>query len=471
MDLDTTASGVQFAIALYTLVMGSLLLLGGKLQDIMGRKKTFLIGTVLFAIGALITVISFNLIMVVLGWSVLEGIGAAMMLPAIIAYISKTYHGKERIWALGIFGATTAIAAASGPLVGGFLTTYFSWRVAFSVMVIVAVILWIYSRQLEETKPTATWSELDISGASTSFLGLLLLLIGIMFLDDPQNISWGIILVIFGLILLLIFYYIQKRRINSSKDPLVDVRLFQNRSFTLNNVIRLVTNVVVTGGMVFIFPIFVQQVMGFNAFMTGVTLLPATIGTLTFALLVSKFADYLKPRHLVTIGLSIQLMGIFVLLNTFSLKTSIWDLIPGIFLIGAGYGFTTTLLPNNILSSAPKERQNDASSIMETGSRVGQSMGTALIGTILLFGVFMSLPPALEDSGLAQLGVTENDAVQYVEKMQTENLSFPPEIQEKITRATDITISSSMNTAMYAMAILTLISIFTSLMVREEEMS
>lgn len=468
-DLNTTTSGVQFAIALYTLVMGSLLLLGGKLQDIMGRKKTFVTGTVLFAIGAFITVISLNLTMVVLGWSVIEGIGAALMLPAIITFISKTYEDKEKIRAFASLGAATAIAAASGPLVGGFLTTYLSWRVAFSAMVIIAVILWFYSRKLSEIKPTSTWNDLDIPGAITSFLGLLLLLVGIMFLDDTNNLIPAILIIVISIILLASFFYLQKRRIKSSKEPLVDVRLFKKRNFTLGNLTRFVTNIVLMGGLVFIFPIFVQQVLGFNAFMTGITLFPATLGILAFALLATKLSDYMKPRRLVSAGLIIQLVGIFLLINIFSLKTTIWDMMPGVFLLGAGYGFTTTLLPNNILNSAPQNKQNDASAIMETGSKIGQSMGTALIGTILLFSVFFSLGPALEESGLSQMGVTEKDAVEFVEKMQTEPLSLTPEIEEKATKAVDMTISSSMNTTMYAAAIFTLIAILLSFFMVDTE--
>ncbi|MDI6645102.1 MAG: MFS transporter [Methanobacteriaceae archaeon] len=467
VDLKTTTSGIQFAIALYTMIMGSLLLLGGKIQDIIGRKKTFVVGTALFAVGAFITVISFNLPMVVLGWSVIEGIGAALMLPAIIAFISKTYIGKERIKALGIFGAATAVAAASGPLVGGFLATYFSWRVAFSVMVIIAVILWFYSRRLEETEITATWRDLDIPGALTSFTGLLLLLIGIMLIEDIQNILMAVLTILVAITLLSAFFFLEKRRINNSLQPLVDIRLFKNKNFTLGNITRLITNIVLTGGLIFIFPIFVQQVMGFDAFMTGVTLLPATLGTLSFALLVTKFTDYLNPRRLVTVGLIIQLVGIILLLGTFSLKTTIWDLLPGIFLLGAGYGFTTTLLPNNILVSAPKDRQNDASSIMETGSRLGQSIGTALIGTILLFSIFMSINPALDESGLSQMGVTEKDAIYFIEKMQTKPIKLPPELEEKAVRAMDITISESMNTTLLAAAFFNVISIVLSLLIKE----
>lgn len=469
VDLNTTASGVQLAIALYTLIMGSLLLLGGKLQDILGRKKTFIIGTVLFAIGAFITVISVNLAMLILGWSVIEGIGAALMLPSIITALYTTYHGKERINALGYYGAAGAIAAASGPIVGGFLSTYLSWRLAFTIMVVVALYQLYAARKLEETKITAQWKDLDLLGAIFSFLGLLLFLVGIMALDNPDNITTSLIIFVVAVILLIIFYLIELNRIKASKQPLIDVNLFKIRNFTFSNTTRLITNIVLAGGLVFIFPVFLQLALGLDAFMTGLALLPATVGSMIFALAVTKFADYISPRKLVTIGLVIQLMGILLLINTFSIYTTMWNLLPGIFLIGAGYGFTTSLLPNSIMSSVPSDKHNDGTAIMETVSRLGQSMGTAVIGGILFFSLFAALAPAYEASDLNTMGISEKELNTYIQKMETTPLPVSIETSQEATKLIDETVSTSMNNCMYATAILMVIAIILSIFTRDQK--
>jgi len=315
MDLNTNATGIQFAIALYGLVTGSLMLLGGKLQDILGRKKTLMYGILLFVIGAFITVISLNLIMLIIGWSIIEGIAAALMIPTIIAFISEWFAGKERLEALAIFGGVSAVAAASGPIVGGTLATYLSWRVAFTIMVVIGIILFFYSRKLVETEITATWKDLDILGALSVTSGLFILLVGLIFLETPETSNLAFWLIGISIIFLIVFYLLQKRRIKLFKQPLIDIRLFKLRNFVLGNTSRFISNIVFTGGLVFVFPIFLQQVMGLNAFMTGVALFPATIGALLLALSTPKLSEYIKTRYLLILSFLIQLIGIYFLIQ------------------------------------------------------------------------------------------------------------------------------------------------------------
>lgn len=468
-DLNTNATGIQFAIALYGLVTGSLMLLGGKLQDILGRKKTLMYGIILFVIGAFITVISLNLVMLVIGWSIIEGIAAAFMIPTIIAFISEWFAGKERLEALAIFGGVSAVAAASGPIVGGTLATYLSWRVAFTIMVVIGIILFFYSRKLVETEITATWRDIDILGVLSVTSGLFILLVGLVLLETPETRSLAFWLIGISIIFLIVFYLLQKRRIKLFKQPLIDIRLFKIKNFVLGNISRFVSNLVFTGGLVFVFPIFLQQVMGLNAFMTGVALFPATMGALILALLTPKLSEYIKTRYLLILSFLVQLVGIYFLINTFSLDTTIMDLVGGVFLVGAGYGVTSAILPDTIMSSAPRDRQNDAAAVAETFSRIGSSIGTAVFGTLLFFSVSSALLKSLNISGLLNQGITQAEVFSNIEAMQTTKLPLPQEIEQQVVKIINDIISSSMNDIMYAAAILFLIGIVIVFFIRENE--
>ena len=205
VELNTSLSVIQAIIALYALIIASFMLLGSKIQDILGRKKTFMVGLIIYASGTTIATLSINAGMLLLGWAVLEGIGAALILPATTTIVGASYEGKDKVTAFGIWGGIAAVGAAVGPIVGGVFTTYLSWRLVFgSELIFVAAIL-IFRHYLTESKPTLKWKDLDIVGALLSIVSLILIVLGILLLTKPQYWEYVLALVVSGSILFVIF--------------------------------------------------------------------------------------------------------------------------------------------------------------------------------------------------------------------------------------------------------------------------
>ncbi len=284
-ELNTTVQVIQATIAGYSLAIASLLLLGAKLQDILGRKRTFLYGALAFGIGTVIAALSLNAPMLFFGWSVLEGIGAALMLPASAALISSTYGGKERAFAFGLWVAIGGIAAAIGPLFGGILATFLSWRVGFGIEAVIIVLIFALSGRLFETPPTIKWRDLDVVGVALSAAGLSLVVAGTLALRALG--AWERVLVLIGTgaLLLVIFALWERRRIHHGKVPLTDITLFRLSAYSAGNVANLVVRLSIAG-IIFILPIYLQFVMSASSFMTGVTFIPLTV-----ALLIASFGS------------------------------------------------------------------------------------------------------------------------------------------------------------------------------------
>jgi MFS family permease len=268
MDLHTNIATIQIIIAIYALTMASLMLIGGRLQNILGRKRTFLTGASIYGVGTVVAALSINSTMLLIGWSILEGIGAALMMPASTSIISGSYKGEKRAFALGITSSMASGAGTLGPIIGGFLTTYYSWRYAFGLELVIIIVIVLFSREISSFPSTMKWADLNILGAINSASGIFLFVIGILLLNNPNNWNIAPYPIIIGLILLVIFYFNQKNRIDNGKQPLVDVSLFNNRSFTLANIVRLLMNFTI-GGVLFIIPVYVQGVLGADPYECG----------------------------------------------------------------------------------------------------------------------------------------------------------------------------------------------------------
>ena len=253
-DLNTDVPTIQAIIAIYALVMASFMLIGGKLQDVIGRKKAFLAGVAVYGVGTFTASMSTNATMLLIGWSVLEGIGAILMMPATTTFLTSTYDGRDRAFAFGMWGGIGAAGAAFGPIIGGYLTTYYSWRWAFRLELVVVVIIIIFSYLLTQSSSTLKWRDLDFIGTILSFFGLSAIVMGILLLKNVD--AWGSISLIIGagLLLMAAFWFWQKHRVRTGKNPLVDVGVFKNRTFTLGNVIGTIQNVVIAG-FLFIIPV------------------------------------------------------------------------------------------------------------------------------------------------------------------------------------------------------------------------
>lgn len=389
-DLNTNITTIQSIIAIYSLIMASLMIPGGKLQDVLGRRKTFLLGAFIYGLGAAVAAASVNSIMLLLGWSVFEGVGAAFMMPATTSIISGSYSGERRAFALGIISSMASGAGTIGPVIGGFLTAYYSWRYAFALELVVILVIFLFSRRIGYFPSTIKWSEFDLSGALLSASGIFLLVEGILLLNNPQ--TWAISppLFVAGLMLLSVFYLNQQKKINQGRSALLDISLFKNRAFTFSNLARLIMNFII-GGVLFIIPVFIQLVLGADPLTTGLALIPMSLGIFTLSFTAGKVSTRYPARYILSVGFLAAIAGSAYLSLIFSPYTNILDMMPGILLLGIGMGIVFPHSANVIFAVAHRDQQPDASGVMNTGINLGSSMGTAVLGVVLILGSFGSL--------------------------------------------------------------------------------
>ena len=392
-DLHTDVSTIQATMSFYTLITAAFMLLSAKLQDIVGKKKLFLIGTALYGVGTLTAAISPSATILFIGWAVIEGVAGALMMPATVSIISGTYSGERRTVALAIVGVMGAIAAAIGPLFGGVMTTFLSWRYGFACELIVVIIILVLQSKIPHFEPTESRSELDITGAIISFIGLVLLVLGILSLT--KDFSTSIVVIILGLVALAGFAWFELRRKRGGKVPLFDIELLKDRNLRVGTSIMLLAYLSM-GGALFAVSLFLQSVLQLNAFDTGLTTLPLTVGLLIFAVAAPSFSGKLGHKKLLAIGCIIAIVGCLLLSNQFKLNTTMMDLLPGMFILGAGLGFAMALSVDVALINIPPEGQNNASGLTSTGQSLGESMGTAIIGIILILGVIGGVSHAVD---------------------------------------------------------------------------
>ena len=392
-DLNTDVSTIQMIMSFYTLITAAFMLLSAKLQDIVGKKKLFLIGTALYGVGTFTAAISSSATMLFIGWSVIEGIAGALMMPATVSIISGTYSGEKRTVALAIVGVMGAIAAAIGPLFGGVMTTFLSWRYGFACELIIVFIILLMQSKIPNFVPTESKSDLDITGALISFVGLVLLVLGILSLS--KDITTSVATIILGLIALVCFALFEIRRKRNGKVPLLDMALFKDRNLRVGSIILLLSYLAM-GGALFAVSLFLQSVLELNAFNTGLTTLPLTMGLLIFAVLAPSLTGKMKHKTIMAIGGIMSIAGCMLLSYQFRLDTSTLDLIPGLFVMGAGLGFLMALCTDISLVNISKESQNNASGVNTTSQTLGESLGTAVIGIILILGVFGGISHAVD---------------------------------------------------------------------------
>lgn len=410
-DLHTTFDGMQWVISGYALIIATLLITVGRLGDLIGRKKIFLLGTICFAIGSFIASISQNAFILFLGEAFIEALGASMMMTSSLALLASEFQGRERALAFGIWGSVAGASATFGPLMGGFLTTYYSWRWSLRINVFVALAAIIGSIFIQESKGKQTES-FDFLGTIFSGLGLFFLIFG--FIEGrkygwikPNEVftlfSWqwpfsGISLIPFSFLVAAIFlslfifteYSIEK----NEGDPLLRLSMFANRGFSWG-IITL--GVVSLGqfGVFFILPIFLQTVLGLNAFQTGEVFLSTSLAIAIFGPLSGFISSKIGPKWLVVAGMISLAIGTYLLALMLSPVTTGWTLVPALIFFGIGIGLASAQLTNITLSSAPVELAGEASASNTAIRQVGTSIGIAIIGAVLANGVTTNLQQAI----------------------------------------------------------------------------
>ena len=389
-DLHTTIPTIQSIIVIYALVLASLTLLSGELQKVLGRKRTFLIGAFIFGVGNLVAALSLNSNMLLLGWSILEGTGGALMWVSMYSIIIGSYSGKRRATALGLGASIASVALVVGPFIGGFLTTYFSWRYAFGLEFIIILFILVFSRSIPSFPAIMHWSEINIVGGINSALGIFLLVYGLILLNNPYTLFIGPYVILAGVILLLVFYIDQRSRIKNDKHPLVDIRVFRIRSFVLGNIFLFLYGSVLSG-IRFVIPVFVQTVLGYSALITGYIFVAMAVPTFFVTFTTGTISERFLPRYIISLGFIVCLIGSIYLISVFSSHPSFLQIILGISLIGLGLGIIAPHGSNLAFSQISHDKQSDASAIRSTNSNLNTSVGTAIFGFILLMGTTNAL--------------------------------------------------------------------------------
>ncbi len=402
-EIGTTVGGMQTTITLFTLTMASLMIPGSKLTDIWGRKVCFMLGLVIYGAGALLGAVSQGLGIMIFGYSILEGVGSALMIPPIYILVTVAFPDvKTRAKYFGAVSGAAGLGAAAGPLIGGIITTAISWRASFLLQVLVVVWIIILARHIVEPARTEVRPRFDLAGAVLSGLGLFFVVLGILqsrtygWLKSREDFTLGDTVVIakggvspvwifvaFGAGILLCFFLHLRRRERHNRTPLIALRMFRNRTANLGLSTQLIQWLTLQGAF-FVLSVFLQQVRHYNAVQTGLMLTPTTVGILAASALAGRMARRRAQRTLVQWGFILTVAGMALLLALVRDGSGVISFIPGLLLIGLGVGVMLTASVNVVQSSFPEPDQGDISGLSRSISNLGSSFGTALAGSVLV---------------------------------------------------------------------------------------
>ncbi|MEZ5175410.1 MAG: MFS transporter [Acidimicrobiia bacterium] len=397
-DLDTTVGGVQAAITLYTLTMAAFMLTGGKLGDIWGSKRAFRIGLVVYGIGTTTTALAPNIGFVMIGWSILEGLGSALIVPAINTLVRANYTGSRRASAYGVLFGVAAAGAAFGPLIGGWVTTEFSWRYAFAGEAVIVLLVLLSSGLLVDAPKVSPKPRLDAVGVVLSVVGMAAFVLGVL---QTTSRGWTdplvLTLIVGGLAVLAAFVLWIHRREHAGAPALFRPSIFRHRGISFGLPI-LATQLFAQAGLLFLIPLFTQSMLGFDAFQTGLTLLPLSFGVLVTSIVTPPLGRKLFPKYIIQAGLVVLFIGGYLLAVSLDGATTGADMALGLLVGGIGIGLIVGQLPNLILSSVEQHEASEASGLQGTFQNLGMALGTAVIGTVILSASFASITNQVEAS-------------------------------------------------------------------------
>ena len=415
-DLNTSVGAMQAAITFYALTMAAFMVLGAKLGDVWGRRKTFVIGAIVYAIGSLTTALSPNIVVLFLGWSVIEGLGAVMVVPAIAALVADNYTGRDRISAYAIIGAISGAAVAAGPLIGGFVTTYLDWRYVFASEVVIMAVVLLAVKVVRHTPPTSK-AHIDVLSVMLSASAMVLMVFGML-----QSKDWGWILplqvpeiagveltvfglsivpfiILIGAVFLRVFWVRQQKLREANRTPLVDVSMFSLTALR-SGVLVLGAQYTIIGGVFFMIPIYLQMTLGLDALETGLRIFPLSLALMLFSFVGTKLSDIWSPRKIVRAGQIILIASILVLLGSVSIDLKHILFGAAMFTAGAGLGLLASQLGNVTMSAVDESRSSEVGGVQGVFQNLGSSLGTALIGSVLIFALTGGFGSAIASSTL-----------------------------------------------------------------------
>lgn len=399
-DLNTSVSAMQAAITFYTLTMAAFMLIGAKIASKLGLVKAFVIGSIIYGIGSFITGISQNILMLGFGWSFIEGLGAVLVIPSIAALVASNYSGKDRVTAYAIIGGISGAAAAAGPLIGGFMTTYLSWRWVFLAESIIMLSLLFFVKKFKDNSQKDK-NKIDLLSAFYSATGMALVVFGML-----QSKTWGWItpiteptingqaiapfgisivayIIAAGSFLLWLFYERQKMLEAKQLNPLVNVSILKAPQLK-SGLMVLFSQYVIIASIFFVIPIYLQMVLGKNSLETGLKILPLSIALILFSLVGSKLVSKYSPKKIIRYGQILLAVACIALLASINRDLTGLPFAMAMFLCGAGLGLMASQLGNVNMSAVETDMTSQVGGLQGSSQNLGSSFGTALIGSILI---------------------------------------------------------------------------------------
>jgi EmrB/QacA subfamily drug resistance transporter len=435
-DLDTTVSGVQSAIALEALVSAAFILIGSKVGDLFGRKRTYVVGLLGYAVGAIAMTLAQDLRAIIIFWAIIGGLGASLLLPAMQSLIHGNFEGAAQRQAYALVGASAAIAAAVGPLLGGFITTYLSWRIGFLLeAVIIAIVL--SGIKLVRDAPYTGPREVDPVGAVLSALGMGGVVLGILVWQEGGEFV-GLVIAV-GLVALATLAYWLVQRQRAGKATLIDPQLFRIRTFT-HGISNQALQQISLGGLMIALPIYLQMVLEYNALESGLSIAPLSLSMFAVALVAGKKAGSRRPSNLILVGFMLLAAGVLLVLPIVPRADSGWWLVIPLVIAGSGLGLIVSQLNNYTLSPISEARVSEAAGVNSAAGSFGLSFGLAFGGAIMLATLSATFTSLANDSTVlppddkAQVSqALEDDAeVMSNTRLQEQLADEPPDLQAEI---------------------------------------
>ncbi|MFC7877536.1 MFS transporter [Isoptericola sp. NPDC057391] len=478
-DVGTTVTGVQTAITLYTLVMATMMITGGKIGTMVGRRKAFAVGCVIYGAGSLTTALAPSLAVLILGWSVLEGLGAALIMPAIVALVASNFPPDARPRAYGLVASAGAIAVAAGPLIGGAVTTYWTWRLVFAGEVVVVLAILALTRRIADATPAAR-SRIDLVGVVLSAVGLGTAVFGVL-----RSSEWGWIrakpdapglggvsptlwLIVAGLLVLRVFFWWQGRRAARGREPLVDVTLLRN-SRLVGGLVMFGFQFLLQAGLFFTIPLYLSVALGLSAFETGLRLLPLSVALLLAAVAVPKLWPRASPRRVVTVGLVALLAGIVSLVLALDVGTGPEIVSVPLLLAGLGVGALASQLGAVTVSAVPDRLSGEVGGLQNTSTNLGASLGTALAGSVLIGALTASFlagvddNPAVPDELVASATVQLAGGIPFVSDAQLDDglteAGLPPEQVDAVVEENAAARIDGLRTSLAVLSVLAAVAV------------
>jgi len=401
-DFHTTLPAVEWVITGYALTFASLLIIGGRLADVFGQRRIFLIGAALFGGGSLLAALSWNIPSLIVGEAIIEGIGASLMLPTTLSIISTTFHGRERATAFGAWGATVGVGVALGPVVGGFLTTNYTWRWAFGINVIVAPLAIVGALLfVRRDRPVAQRTSIDVPGACLVAVGMFLFVFalsegtrygwfrpleafsfaGAEVWSSDLGVSFIPLVMLLALGVLFAFYKLERWKERHDRSPLFEFGQLRHRGFRYG-LITTSALAMAQMGMFFVLPVFLQDAKHLSAETNGFWMLPFGVCIVIGSQLGGYLTRYTSVARVVQLGLVLEVIGLVFVAFVVDPNMSFVNLLAPYGLFGFGIGFTSSQLTNVILSDIPPEKSGVASGTNSTVRQVGAALGVAVIGSV-----------------------------------------------------------------------------------------